>query len=139
MTGRQSHLASAQALSRKELQGGGFRHHVRKAAQTANLLFDLMTSTTGRRARASSLEDNGSVYLPEQVPCGPGRGTRRFPEQRKPTFPTPVTFGINSDEVPDDLNQSVHQAYIKVVDRLRVAGCAPIEQLSFTTSPFSAT
>jgi hypothetical protein len=121
------------------LRTGGLPHHVRKAAQTTDLLFDLLN----REERATRLghprwEDNGSVYYRSRFRMGQVEVHVGFePEQWKPTFPTPVTFGIKSDDVQDGLKQSVHQTYIKIVDRLQASDSAAFEQLSFTTSPRS--
>jgi hypothetical protein len=127
--------------SREELKAGVSHTTFRKAAQTANLLFDLMNrEERATRQGQPRWEDNGSVYYRSRFRMGRVEvHVGSEPEQWKPTFPTPVTFGIKSDDVPDDLKPSVHHAYVEVVDRLRVADSAPFEQLSFTTSPLSAT
>jgi len=127
--------------SREELQAGLSHTTFRKAVQTADLLFDLLNrEERATRQGHPRWEDNGSVYYRSRFRVGQVEVHVGFePEQWKPTFPTPVTFGIKSDDVPDDLKQSVHHAYIKIVDRLRAADSAPVEQLSFTTSPLSAT
>ncbi|GHH81013.1 hypothetical protein GCM10018781_62670 [Kitasatospora indigofera] len=113
--------------SRAELEQGVTRGTFRKAVTTAELLFDGMDrdARTTRTGNPKWVDRNGVHFRARYAVGGLHLYVGYEPEKWSPDFPTPLTFGIWSPDVPQELKQPLHRAYSGLAARIWAASDFP--------------